>query len=127
MTEDAKKLLQQDKDGLENYEYLANHIDSCEDDDLEVIVNNMITVDRTGQYLASAARYLNAIDAAKYTKIIKQLVAATIDKDREHRFLADILTSIYGENYQDNAEELSNTDNNFRRIYKRLFPNPDSL
>jgi hypothetical protein len=127
MTEDDKKLLRQDQDGLENYEYLANHIDSCEEEDLDVIVNNMITVDRTGQYLASAARYLHAIDAEKYAKAVKQLVAATIDKDREHKFLADILTSIYGENYQDKAEELSNSDNNFRRIYKRLFPNPDSL
>jgi hypothetical protein len=87
----------------------------------------MITVDRTGQYLASAARYLHAIDAERYAQSIKQLVAATIDKDREHKFLADILTSIYGEDYQDRAEELSNSDNNFRRIYKRLFPNPDSL
>jgi hypothetical protein len=127
MTEEDKKLLRHDHDGLETYEFLANHIDSCNDDDLDFIVNNMITIDLTGQYLASAARYLHAIDAERYSRQVKQLVAATIDKDREHRFLADVLTAIYGENYQENAEELSASDNNFRRIYKRLFPNPDSL
>ena len=54
-------------------------------------------------------------------------MAATIDKDREHRYLADILTGIYGPDYASHAAALSASDDNFRRIYKRLFPNPDSL
>lgn len=115
--------LRQDRDGLLTYEYLANHIDSLEADDMELLVENMINVDRSGQFLASAARYLNAIDADGYAASINRLVAATIDKDREHRYLPDILNSLYGPDYRNRACELSAADNNFRRIYKRLFPN----
>ena len=83
----------------------------------------MISVDLSGQFTASAARYLHAIDAAAYQPAISRLVASTIDKDREHRYLPDILNSIYGPDYADRAAELSASDNNFRRIYKRLYPN----
>lgn len=121
MTEDDKKQLSLDPDGLKTYEYLANHIDTC-GDDIDALVENMIDVDLTGQFLASAARYLHAIDAKGYADAVRKLVAATIDKDREHRYLADLLQSIYGEDYQARAEQLSASDNNFRRIYKRLFP-----
>ena len=83
----------------------------------------MISVDLTGQFLASAARYLHAIDAEGYENVVNRLVAATIDKDREHRYLPDVLNSIYGPDYHSRAAELSASDNNFRRIYKRLYPN----
>lgn len=115
--------LRRDCDGLLTYEYLANHIDDMSAADIDCLVDNMITVDRSGQFLASAARYLHAIDAAAYAGATSRLVAATIDKDREHRYLPDILNSLYGSDYHSRANELSATDNNFRRIYKRLFPN----
>lgn len=115
--------LKQDSDGLLTYEFIANHIEELDNDNLDSLVDNMINVDPTGQFLASAARYLNAIDAARYSAAVSRLVAATIDKDREHRYLTDILTGIYGSDYQDRAAELSAADNNFRRIYKRLYPN----
>lgn len=121
--ESDKLELKQDKDGLLTYEYIANHIDDLDNDDLDLLVDNMKTVDLSGQFLASAARYLHAIDASRYAQAIERLVAATIDKDREHRYLPDILNSIYGSDYQSHATELSQTDNNFRRIYKRLYPN----
>jgi len=92
------------------------------DNDMPQLVDNMISVDRSGQFVASAARYLAAIDREKYRSSIDRLVAAAIDKDREHRYLADILSGVYGADYADKAESLSATDNNFRRIYKRLFP-----
>lgn len=126
MTPDDLKKLRQDPDGLLTYEYLANHIDEC-DDDLDTLVENLIRVDLTGQFLASTARYLHAIDGVRYEPAVRRLVAATIDKDREHRYLADILTAIYGADYATHATELSASDDNFRRIYKRLFPNPESL
>ncbi len=126
MTPEDIKLLRQDPDGLATYEYLANHIDDC-DDDLQQIVANLVRVDLTGQFLASSARYLHAIDPEKYRDAVRELVAATIDKDREHRYLPDILSAIYGPDYQANARTLSLTDDNFRRIYKRLFPNPEKL
>lgn len=115
--------LRQDTDGLLTYEYIANHIDTLDSEGLDQLVDNMIAVDLSGQFLASAARYLHAIDATAYAEPVNRLVASTIDKDREHRYLPDILNSIYGPDYGDRAAELSASDNNFRRIYKRLYPN----
>ena len=126
MTPDDLKTLRQDPDGLLTYEYLANHTEDC-DEDLDALMDNLVRVDLNGQFLASTARYLHAIDAVRYEPYIRRLVTATIDKDREHRYLGDILTAIYGTDYASRAAELSAADDNFRRIYKRLFPKPDSL
>lgn len=115
--------LRRDPDGLLTYECIANHIDNLDEAHLDELVDNMIAVDTTGQCLASAARYLHAIDAEAYGRVVNRLVAATIDKDREHRYLPDVLNSIYGPDYLSRAAELSAADNNFRRIYKRLYPN----
>lgn len=123
INESDKLKLKQDPDGLLTYEYIANHIDDLDDDDLNLLVDNMNVVDLSGQFLASAARYLNAIDATRYAQAVEKLVAATIDKDREHRYLPDVLNGIYGSDYHSRATELSAKDNNFRRIYKRLYPN----
>ena len=126
MTEQDIKQLRQDPDGLATYEYLANNIDTC-GDDLDAIVDNMITVDHHGQFLASAARYLHAIDAERYAAAVERLVAATIDKDREHHYLPSLIRGIYGDNYEEGAAERCATDRNFRRMYQRLNPRPDSL
>ena len=122
MTPDEIKKLRQDADGLLTYEYLANHIGECEPADLDLLIDNMSTVDLTGQFLASAARYLNAIDAEGYAPAVRRLVAAAIDKDREHAYLPDLITGLYGEDYAARAEELCASDDNFRRLYKRLCP-----
>ena len=122
MTQEDIKHLKQDPDGLLSYEYLANHIGECTPDDIEAIIDNMEKVDLSGQFMASAARYLNAIDPVGLRPAIRRLVAATIDKDREHRYLADLLQGLYGADYEDNAVALCSTDDNFRRIYKRLYP-----
>ena len=121
MTEDEKKALQADADGLKSYEFIANHIEDGVED-IDKAIDNMVRVDTTGQFLASAARYLNAINPEKFADQIDRLVAATIERDREHRYLADVLQGIYGEDYEARAETLIASDNNFRRIYKRLFP-----
>ncbi|MEZ3590345.1 MAG: hypothetical protein K1V84_04860 [Muribaculaceae bacterium] len=121
MNEDDKKILSKDSDGLLTYEYIANHINEI-DDDMDFLVDNMIQVDTTGQFLVSAARYLFLIDGEKYREPITRLIAAAIEKDRERRYIGDLLPAIWGEDYADRAEELKLTDNNFRRIYKRMFP-----
>ncbi|MBD5238863.1 MAG: hypothetical protein HDS64_03710 [Bacteroidales bacterium] len=121
MTEEEKKHLTADTDGLLTYEFIANHI-GTEDLDIHWLVENMERVDAQGQFTASAARYLNAIDAELYKGEISDLIASTIEKDREHRYLPTLLTSIYGDDYEQHAAELSLSDNNFRRIYKRLHP-----
>ncbi len=111
-----------DVDGLKSYEYIANNIESGLDE-IDYVIDNMARADLNGQFLASAARYLHAIDPKKFQKQIRALVASTIDRDREHRYIGDILQNIYGPNYEERADELITTDNNFRRIYKRLYPN----
>ena len=126
MNDEQQKTLKSDSDGLQTYEYIANNIDDI-DGDLPWLVDNMKRVDLNGQFLASAARYLHAIDGARYSAAIKDLVAATIDRDREHKYLPDVMSSIYGEDYQSRAAELIATDDNFRRIYKRLYPKAESL
>ena len=118
--ESAKKRLVKDSNGLLTYEYIANNIDSCFED-MDWLVANMIAVDLSGQFVASAARYLYAIDAEAYKGFITQLIAAVIEKDREHRYLPDLIQGIWGDNYAQHVEELSK-DDNFRRIYKRLYP-----
>ncbi len=103
------------------YEYIANNI-SAVDDIMPDLVENMIEVDRTGQFVVSTARYLHAIDAQKYATCIDLLVKAAIEKDREHVYLPTLIAAIWGPDYQSRAEQLSRSDDNFRRIYKRLYP-----
>lgn len=121
MTNEDIKALSKDPDGLLTYEYIANHISTC-DEDMDFLSANMIKVDKTGQFVASAARYLFAIDGEKYAGVINKFIAAAIDKDRERRYLGDLMQAIYGEDYLSRASELNVTDDNFRRIYKRLYP-----
>ncbi|MCM1028575.1 MAG: hypothetical protein NC342_03580 [Pseudoflavonifractor sp.] len=121
MDDALKKCMASDCDGLLTYEYIANHIGQCADE-MPALVDNMIRVDLTGQFLVSAARYLAAIDRQAYDDEINRLVAAAIDRDRERRFIADLLPSLWGDDYADRANELSAADNNFRRIYKRIVP-----
>ena len=110
-----------DADGLATYEYIANHIGCCEED-MDFIIYNMARVDLTGQFVISAARYLFAIDNGRFADAIGRLVQLGIDKDRERRYLGAMMEQFYGADYAARADELSAADDNFRRIYKRLFP-----
>ncbi len=121
MNEEVRKKISGDTDGLLTYEYIANHIGEC-DEIMHELVEHMTTVDRDGQFSASAARYLCAINRDLYRPAIDTLVAAVIDKDREHRYLGDLLKAIWGEDYMERADELNVSDRNFRRIFKRLYP-----
>lgn len=121
MDEELKKKLSSDPDGLLTYEYIANHIGGC-DEIMEELVENMIKVDTSGQFVASAARYLAAIEPERYASNISTLIAAAIDKDRERKYLPDLISGIWGSDYESKASELSEADNNFRRIYKRINP-----
>lgn len=126
MEQELKKQLANDPDGLLTYEYIANHIGLC-DDIMDELVDNMILVDGSGQFVVSAARYLHAIDGVRYAAVIDRLVVASIEKDRERRYLPALIESLYGLDYAERADELSATDNNFRRIYKRLRPSAEGL
>lgn len=121
MDEALKKKLQSDPNGLLTYEYIANNIYDI-DEVINELVENIISVDRSGQFVVSTARYLNAIDKEKFATPIDMLIKAAIAKDREHVYLSDLATSIWGQDYKEHADELQASDDNFRRIYKRLYP-----
>lgn len=116
-----KKTLAKDPDGLLTYEYIANHIGAI-DDIMPELVENMVTVDANGQFCVSAARYLNAIDPQLYAEAVSRLISAAIDKDRDRAYIGQLLPDIWGADYASRAAELSAADDNFRRIYKRVFP-----
>ena len=116
-----KKKLQKDPNGLMTYEYIANHINQI-DELIPELVENIIEVDRTGQFVVSTARYLTAIDRKKYASSIDLLIKAAIAKDREHVYLPDLAASVWGDDYKQRADELVSSDDNFRRIFKRLYP-----
>lgn len=121
MQEELKAKLSKDLNGLLTYEYIANNIGAI-DDIMPDLVDNMVMVDKTGQFVVSTARYLNAIDSEKYADSIDKLIKAAIDKDRERAYLGDLAASIWGTDYKEHADELKEKDDNFRRIYKRLYP-----
>lgn len=121
LDEKLKNELSKDTTGLLTYEYIANNIGSI-DNIMPELVKNIIDVDKTGQFVVSTARYLNAIDARKYASSIDLLIKAAIIKDRDRVYLATLASSIWGNDYRDRAETLVAEDDNFRRIYKRLFP-----
>lgn len=119
--EEILKNLSKDPDGMLTYEYIANHVGSC-GDMLPALVENMYRVDNSGQFLASTARFLAAVDRDYFAVSISRLIEYTIEKDREHRYLASLLQGIWGADYEQRVNELRETDDNFRRVYKRLYP-----
>ncbi len=121
MDNTTKKMLENDSNGLLTYEYIANNMGNI-DDDMAELVDNMILKDRTGQFVVSTARYLNAIDHDKYASSIDLLVKAAIAKDRDHVYLSYLAASLWGDDFKEHAAELSANDDNFRRIFKRLYP-----
>ena len=121
MDEALTKRLQNDANGLLTYEYIANNINNI-DDVIDKLVDNIIKVDKNGQFAVSTARYLNAIDSNKYWPQIDKLIKAAITLDRERAYLPALAASIWGDENKKKATQLVTTDDNFRRIYKRLYP-----
>lgn len=115
------KNLENDPDGMTTYEYIVNNYESCADL-MPDLVENLVKVDRSGQFLASSARFLCAVDRERFSPWIPELIEAAISKDRERRYIGSLLEAIWGPDYKENAAQLSLSDDNFRRIYKRIFP-----
>lgn len=119
MTEIPKHLLV-DSDGMDTYDYLVNHIARL-DGDISPYIENIHRVDRTGQFLASTARFLAAVNQSYFENEIGQLIEYAIEKDRDRKYIGSLLQAIWGDNYEDRAEELCMCDDNFRRIYRRIY------
>ena len=119
--EDVIKHPEKDLTGMDTYEYLVNHVDSCYDQ-LPQLIENLRRIDKNGQFLASSARFLNAVDPTGFKDYIEQLVNAAIDKDRERKYIGSLLEALWGQDYQLRANELQKENDCFRRIFKRLFP-----
>lgn len=117
----TEKLLASDVDGMVSYDYLVNNIDT-NSVAVGLAVENIGRVDQTGQFAASAARFLHAIDPVHFEEEIDTLLKIAIDKDREKAYLPSLLSCIWGEDYLSRVDELREADDNFRRIYKRVHP-----
>lgn len=115
------KTLAKDADGLATYDYMVNHVADCIDD-MDYLTDNLLRVDQTGQFLASSARFLNSIDRETFAPWIGRLMEGAIEKDRERRYIWSLLEAVWGPDYMDRAQTLNQEDDNFRRIYKRIYP-----
>lgn len=118
---DTLKSLSGDQDGMATYDYIVNNVDTCIDD-MDELVGNLRRVDICGQFLASTARFLWAVDSVKFSPWMKPLIEGAIEKDRERRYIGSLLQAIWGKDYMEHADELKASDDNFRRIYKRIYP-----
>ena len=115
------KTISKDLDGMQTYDYLVNHVGECLQN-MDYITDNLLKCDSTGQFLASSARFLSSVDKATFDPWIVRLVEGAIDKDRERRYIGSLLEALWGKDYMDNASSLKEEDDNFRRIFKRLYP-----
>ncbi len=115
------KNLTGDQDGMETYDYIVNNVETCIDS-MPELVDNLRRVDISGQFLASTARFLCAVDREKFSGWIQPLVEGAIEKDRERRYIGSLLQAIWGGDYKARADELNASDDTFRRVYKRVYP-----
>lgn len=117
--EASKEKLEQE--GMEVYQYIVDHCETCTDE-MPRLIERMREVDISGQFLASTARYLAAIDHERYEPWLGALIEGAIERDRERRYIGSLLKAIWGDDYEQKVDELFASDNNFRRIYKRVHP-----
>lgn len=107
--------------GMEIYEYIVNNVEDCRER-LDSLIMEMKRADKSGQFLASTARFLAAVDREAFAEFLPQLIEGAIERDRERRYIGQLPEAIWGPNYKERAEELSATDDVFRRLYKRVCP-----
>lgn len=112
--------------GMELYEYIVDNVDTLPESPDEIVMK-LREVDNSGQFLASTARFLAAVDRERYEKWLTPLIEGAIERDRERRYIGSLLEAIWGADYEERYEELKQTDNNFRRIYRRIHPEDDAM
>lgn len=112
--------------GMELYEYIVDHTETI-DEELGELIARLRDTDVSGQFFASTARYLAAVDRQRFDPWIGSLVEGAIEKDREHRYIGSLLKALWGEDYMADAEYLCKTDNNFRRVFRRIHNDGDPM
>lgn len=120
----ALNALKQDNDGMATYDYLVNNVPGCIDQ-MDFITDNLLRADQTGQFLSSSARYLSSVDKVTFGPWICKLIEGAIERDRERRYIWSLLEAVWGPDYKEKAEQLKKEDDNFRRIYKRIYPHKE--
>ncbi|MDE6716756.1 MAG: hypothetical protein K2J70_01055 [Muribaculaceae bacterium] len=118
--------IDKEQEGMSIYEYIVDNVDTCEPEMGELICRLRLA-DTSGQFLASTARYLSAVDREKFDRWLTPLIEGAIDRDRDRRYIGSLLEGIWGEDYRDRVEELRSTDDNFRRIYKRIYTEREAM
>ena len=116
-----EKIKNAEEAGMEVYEYIVDNAE-MPDFNLDESVDKLKDVDTSGQFLCSTARYLAAVDRSRYDKWIVPLVEAAINKDKNRSYIGSLLEALWGKDYKDRASDLCKRDDNFRIIYKRIFP-----
>ncbi len=113
-------------EGMSVYEYIVDNVDSD-----NLVMGDMILklkrCDMSGQFLASTARFLAAVDRTRFEHWIAPLVEATIEKDRDRRYIGSLLEALWGADYMKNSAVLCEKDDNFRRIFKRIYSSKDAM
>ncbi|MBD5212288.1 MAG: hypothetical protein HDS70_00815 [Bacteroidales bacterium] len=112
--------LEQDTDGLMTYEYIVNRVEEIEEE-LPTLADIMKRADHSGQFLASTARFLAAVDRDRFSPYLAPFIEGALERDKERKYIGSLLEAIWGADYKENIENLTATDDNFRRIYKRIY------
>lgn len=112
--------------GMEVYQYIVDHFDSCSQE-MPALIEKLRRVDTCGQFFASTARYLAAVDREHFEGWLPLLIECAIEKDRERRYIGSLLQAIWGDDYRQRVDELKATDDNFRRIYKRIYTDDNPM
>lgn len=115
-----------EEEGMAIYEYIVDNVDTCEPE-MGELISRLRVADTTGQFLASTARYLAAVDRDKFDHWLAPLIEGAIERDRDRRYIGSLLEGIWGDDYKDHVEELRASDDNFRRIYKRIYFSGDAM
>lgn len=108
------------------YEYIVDNAETLPEQP-DSIISDLKAVDLSGQFLASSARYLAAIDRERFEPWLTPLIEGAIEKDRERRYIGSLLEAIWGADFEERKDELKEKDNNFRRIYRRIHPEDDAM
>lgn len=120
MEKSLEQTINADSNGLLAYDYVINNLDLLDQEQLNELTHSLVEKDKSGQASVSLAKYLKST-GIDYEEVIDLLIKNAIEKDREHKYIVELLSACWGDDYKEHVAELNSSDNNFRRIYKRVY------